>query len=332
MISAHFLEHVAGGTMKQNRQKKKTRHIIAFLFLAVMILGGAFAFWLVRPENVQTIKSQISAFLFGDLKEGYYNAKSLVLVDRSDDSIFISKRETEQHLPASLAKLFVVEYASTIADLTDTVFADPEAIASIKPNSSVANLEAKNYSLQNLFAAMLVPSGNDAAYVVADYCGGILSPEAKTCQERISVFMDSLNQHLQELGYHDTVLYDPSGFDTDARTTALDMKSVVDRLLEHDWFREIISQSTYTAKLPDGSTQTWKNTNTFLDPESEYYHENVIGVKTGSLSGDYNLVVLYQQHGKEFLICSFGSESDSARYDDVDSIIKTIDESNYLSQ
>ena len=69
MISAHFLEHVAGGTMKQNRQKKKTRHVIAFLFLAVMILGGAFAFWLARPENVQTIKSQIYAFLFGDLKE-----------------------------------------------------------------------------------------------------------------------------------------------------------------------------------------------------------------------------------------------------------------------
>ena len=106
---------------------------------------------------------------------------------------------------------------------------------------------------------------------------------------------------------------------------------MVDRLLENSWFRDIVCQSSYTAILPDGSTQTWKNTNTFLDPESEYYNENVIGIKTGSLSDDYNLVVLYRQHGKEFLICSLGSSTTSSRYDDVSVILKTIDESNYLS-
>lgn len=116
-----------------------------------------------------------------------------------------------------------------------------------------------------------------------------------------------------------------------ALTTVLDIKAVVDRLLEKDWFRDIISQHSYTATLPDTSTQTWKNTNTFLDPESDYYNKNVIGVKTGSLSDDYNLVVLYQQHGKEFLICSLGSQSNSSRYDDVTYIIKTIDESNSLA-
>lgn len=54
------------------------------------------------------------------------------------------------------------------------------------------------------------------------------------------------------------------------------------------------------------------------------------GMETGSLSDDYNLVVLYQQHGKEFLICSLGSQSDSSRYDDVNHILKTIDQSDYL--
>ena len=75
-----------------------------------------------------------------------------------------------------------------------------------------------------------------------------------------------------------------------------------------------------------------RNTNTFLDQTSEYYNENVKGIKTGSLSNDYNLVVLYQQHGKEFLICSLGSQSDSSRYDDVNYILKTIDESDYLTK
>lgn len=200
-----------------------------------------------------------------------------------------------------------------------------------KAGSSVANIQEKDYFLHNLFAAMLVPSGNDAAYVVADYCGGILSSQADSSEERVRIFMEKLNGYLQENGYKNTVLYDPSGFDMSALTTVLDIKAVVDRLLEKDWFRDIISQHSYTATLPDTSTQTWKNTNTFLDPESDYYNKNVIGVKTGSLSDDYNLVVLYQQHGKEFLICSLGSQSNSSRYDDVTYIIKTIDESNSLA-
>ena len=59
----------------------------------------------------------------------------------------------------------------------------------------MANIKTKEYYLQNLFAAMLVPSGNDAAYVVADYCGGLLSPQAKNSQERINAFMEHLNDY-----------------------------------------------------------------------------------------------------------------------------------------
>lgn len=55
------------------------------------------------------------------------------------------------------------------------------------------------------------------------------------------------------------------------------------------------------------------------------------GIKTGSLSDDYNLLVLYRQHGKEFLIVSLGSRSDPSRCDDVTHILNTIDESDYLA-
>lgn len=120
---------------------------------------------------------------------------------------------------------------------------------------------------------MLVPSENDASYVLADYCGGILSPEMKTSKERIDIFMKNLNTYMQNHGYQDTVLYDPSGFDTEAKTTVTDLTTVVKKLLEKQWFREIVSQTSYTATLPDGTTQTWRNTNTFLDPSSEYYNE-----------------------------------------------------------
>ncbi len=316
---------------KTHRKKRLRRGILLSILLIVAVIGVVFVPWLMRPENFRAEKSEIRAFLFGGFEQDSYNAKSLILVDLSDDNIFISKKEHEQQLPASLAKLFVIEYAATIVDLESIVPVSEEALALTKPGSSVADIEAKDYDLLNLFAAMLVPSGNDAAYVVADYCGGLFAPQAATSRERVAAFMENLNQHLQDQGYTDTVLYDPSGFDMDALTTVLDIKAVVTKLLENGWFRNIVKQSSYTATLPDGSTQTWKNTNTFLDSASEYYNENVTGIKTGSLADDYNLVVLYKQHGKEFLICSLGSQSNSSRYDDVGYIIKTIDESNYLA-
>ncbi len=279
--------------MKRKYKRRTSRFGIFFVFLTAVTIAGVFFIpWAMKPDNFRNEKNKINSWLNGIFFQDFYNAKSLILVDLSNDNIFISKRENEQQLPA----------------------------------------DAKKYFLHNLFAAMLVPSGNDAAYVVADYCGSILSPQAKNSQERINVFMEHLNNYLQNQGYENTILYDPSGYDVNALTTVSDLKSVSTHLLEKQWFRDIVSKSNYTATLPDGSTQTWRNTNTFLDQTSEYYNENVKGIKTGSLSNDYNLVVLYQQHGKEFLICSLGSQSDSSRYDDVNYILKTIDESDYLTK
>lgn len=308
--------------MRRNYKRKKFHVSGICIFLVLIIFSVAFVLWAMKPDNFRNEKNKINSWLNGISFQDFYNAKSLILVDLSNDNIFISKRENEQQLPASLAKLFVIEYAATLADLDSIVPANYEAIQLTKPGSSVANIDAKKYFLHNLFAAMLVPSGNDAAYVVADYCGSILSPQAKNSQERINVFMEHLNNYLQNQGYENTILYDPSGYDVNALTTVSDLKSVSTHLLEKQWFRDIVSKSNYTATLPDGSTQTWRNTNTFLDQTSEYYNENVKGIKTGSLSNDYNLVVLYQQHGKEFLICSLGSQSDSSRYDDVNYILK----------
>lgn len=201
----------------------------------------------MKPDNFRNEKNKINSWLNGIFFQDFYNAKSLILVDLSNDNIFISKRENEQQLPASLAKLFVIEYAATLADLDSIVPANYEAIQLTKPGSSVANIDAKKYFLHNLFAAILVQSGNDAAYVVADYCGSILSPQAKNSQERINVFMEHLNNYLQNQGYENTILYDPSGYDVNALTTVSDLKSVSTHLLEKQWFRDIVSKSNYTA-------------------------------------------------------------------------------------
>lgn len=278
--------------MKTKKQLNKLK--IMNLILIIVISLSLFIMWAVKPENLGGLVDNIKTFFNNNKYNDSYNAKSLLLLDLSNDKDFVSKNVEDKQVPASLAKLFVIEYASTFTNLDDIVSVNNSSLALTKQGSSVANIREKKYYLENLFAAMLVPSGNDAAYVVADYCGGIISKEAQT--------------------------------------TVSDLAKVVKKLLKHQWFRDIVSQTSYIATLPDGSKQTWKNTNVFLDPTSECYNENVRGIKTGSLSDDYNLIVLYKKHGKEFLICSLGSQSDTSRYDDVNYILKTIDESDYLKK
>ena len=107
-----------------------------------------------HPENFREVKNKINGFLYKEDFPDSYNAKSLILVDCSDDEIFVSKNENEPQIPASLAKLFVIEYASTLADLDSIVVADYGAISLTKPGSSVAQIKEKEYFLHNLFAAM----------------------------------------------------------------------------------------------------------------------------------------------------------------------------------
>lgn len=329
--------HLRGGVRVPSHRgtvparRKKRRHKGLALLLAAVFCVGIAVPWAVQPENLRPQKDQLQAFLYRmSYGDSSYNGEALLLTDLSNSTVFLSKNEDNPVLPASLAKLFVVEYAAGLLGQDQVVSVTPEALSLVKPGSSMAWLEAKEYFVKDLFAAMLLPSGNDAAYAVADAAGSQLSPESAPGQERVDAFMEGLRGHLQQQGYEGTALYDPSGYDFQARTTARDLTRVTLRLLEFPWFREMVSQEAYTAALPDGTSQTWETTNAFLQPDSGYYEEGVQGVKTGSLEQTYNLMVLYEQHGKEFLVCSLGSSSDTARYDDVSHILQTVDESGYL--
>lgn len=130
--------------MRRNYKRKKFHVSGICIFLVLIIFSVAFVLWAMKPDNFRNEKNKINSWLNGIFFQDFYNAKSLILVDLSNDNIFISKRENEQQLPASLAKLFVIEYAATLADLDSIVPANYEAIQLTKPGSSVANIDAKN--------------------------------------------------------------------------------------------------------------------------------------------------------------------------------------------
>lgn len=302
--------------------------VFSFVLVVALVAGVV---WLAIPGNMHRARDffRDPAGALGVRSAGYY-AKSLAAFDLSDGEMFVSKVPDATLPPASLAKLFVIEYASTIVKSDEIIDVSASALRQVKPGSSVANIKPDLYVAKDLYAAMLVPSGNDAAYALTDWVGAKIAPSARSVEAKREAFLSGLASHLKKRGYQHTVIKDPSGYDYQGSSTATEIKDVTVRLLKFDWFRMIVKQTDYTATLPHGGTQTWHNTNVYLDPHSPYYRPGVRGVKTGSLGDDYNLVVLYESKGKEFLVVSLGSETNEARYEDVAYVLNDIDDSYYL--
>lgn len=261
-----------------------------------------------------------------------YKGKAYLVVDRKKDKIILKHNEHMQISPASLTKLYLIDYVNTFCSLDEEVLVTREVLKTVKKGSSLAYLRLKKYSVRNLYEALLLPSGNDAAYVLAVYAGSKLDKNAKTVKEKMDALLKGLNEYLKENHYDDTVIYDPSGFDYSTMTSASDLKKLTDKLLKIDWFRYLTSQDTYRATLPDGTYHYFKTANEFIDKKSKHYHPNVLGTKTGSIRGAFNIVTLYNKYNKEFLVISLGSSSEDARYVDTRVLLSIIDNNKSLEK
>lgn len=261
-----------------------------------------------------------------------YKGQAYLIVDRKKDKIILKHNEHMQISPASLTKLYLIDYVNTFCSLDEEVLVTREVLNTVKKGSSLAYLRLKKYSIRNLYEALLLPSGNDAAYVLAVYAGSKLDKNAKTVKEKMDALLKGLNIYLKENHYDETVIYNPSGFDYSTKTSASDLKKLTDKLLKIDWFRYLTRQDTYRATLPDGTYHNFKTANEFLDKKSKHYHPNVSGTKTGSIRGAFNIVTLYNKYNKEFLVISLGSSGEDSRYVDTRVLLSIIDNNKSLAK
>lgn len=228
---------------------------------------------------------------------------------------------------ASLAKLFAIDYAMTKVKLDDKVEISDELISLVPEGSSLADLRSGEYTVKQIIQAMLVPSGNDAAYALAYNIGKKELGDGYSTKEYVEYFVKNLKDYLQKEGYTNTDLFDPSGFSTQAYTDLDDINRVALKLLAYDFVRECVGESSFTIHTIQGDF-TWKNTNEFLDRGSLYYNKYIKGLKTGTMAESYNLLALYEKDGKRYLITCLAAKSDKDRYQAVQAAINTIIEKN----
>lgn len=246
-------------------------------------------------------------------ENGRAAAQTLLIVRERDDRVFFAAAPDKKIVPASIAKLFVLDYALTILDLNEKITPTKEALAMVKPGSSVAWLEPREYTVKDLTAALLLPSGNDAAYALADACGARLQNDAAPGEERVAVFLDGLKKHLAKRGFTSTVIFDPSGYDYEARTDGRDVVRVMEDLRLRPEVRELLGAFSYRCVREDGGVQEWQSTNVFLDSQGQLYDPFVKGGKTGSLEESNSIIVAVEIDGETYYICGMGYRSTGKR-------------------
>ena len=138
--------------MKKNRKYKKIKIIMVFttvLLIAFVAVVGLYKTGIYRFDFFKDVyKKELNipqdalSFSVYDIEQGEY--------------LFY---EGDSQLPtvASLAKLFVIDYALTKVNLEDVIEVNQEVLDLVPAGSSLANLKVGKYTVKEIMEAMLVP-------------------------------------------------------------------------------------------------------------------------------------------------------------------------------
>ena len=229
-------------------------------------------------------------------------SKAVYLENLDVGAVVYEKNSNQKMYPASTTKIMtfiiVAENVSNWDNAYVTVKQD--VIDGLDPESTVMGLAShigEKVSVKDLLYGLMLPSGNDAALVLADYIGG-----------SISVFAEKMNAKAAELGCTNTHFSNPHGLsDSNHYSTAHDMALIAKHAMTISGFMDICNTVYYT---PNGF-DTLHNTNYMIDNDAEggmYYYQYTKGIKTGYLDeAGKCLVTSSDKDGDKYLCVCLGA-------------------------
>jgi D-alanyl-D-alanine carboxypeptidase (penicillin-binding protein 5/6) len=253
------------------------------------------------------------------------DTKQVFVYDCAKNEIVYLKGEQQIIYRASTTKLLTILLA--LEHLSpDEVITPGEELDLVGEGSSVAYIKTNHaLTVEMLIEGMLLPSGNDAAYVLAAAAGNRISDGEATGKEAVEVFVRGMNDYAKTLGAIDTHFTSPDGLAGDDHYTTLeDMLLISIAASECEIITRYASVYKDTVTYASGHTNTWINTNVMLDPKSPYYRETVTGLKTGSLDRNYCVITTAEQGQDRYIIGIFGARDKDARFADTATIIDAL--------
>lgn len=236
--------------------------------------------------------------------------------------VLYAKNIYERLYPASTTKLMTALVALKNGNLDAQTTVSQEAVTFHESGVSTAKLKAGDVlTLRQLLYALLLPSANDAANVIAEQVAG--------SQDQ---FVAMMNAEAKEIGATGSHFVNANGLhDENHYTTAYDLYLIFQAAMQYDDFMEIIQQKEYTATYTasDGSPieATWSSSNKFTSgavtvPDGV----QAVGGKTGTTTAARScLVQLFTDaQGQRYVAIILGCKERGILYEEMQSFLSNL--------
>lgn len=193
---------------------------------------------------------------------------------------------------ASLTKIWTALIAIENSQLDDQVTISQRA--ALSEGSSIYLEPGEKVSVETLLYGLMLRSGNDAAYALAEHAGGSLEG-----------FVDLMNEKADLYGLNNTDFTNPSGLHNDIHlSSAYDTAQMLRIALQNDKFKKIASTINY--KSPSHNGVTWQNKHRLLREQS-----GAIAGKTGFTKvAGRTLATYFEKDEKKVIVVTLSESND----------------------
>lgn len=253
---------------------------------------------------------------FADGNNLNITSESAILIDADTGKVLYDKSAYEKHEPASTTKIMTALLTLEHCKLDDVATVTSEAITSVPSGYSSDLLKmGEELSIKDLLYALLLPSSNESANVLAIHIAG-----------SIDSFASMMNTRAIELGCKNTHFVNPNGVhDEEHYTTAYDLALIAREAMKNDTFKQIVSTVAYTLPSSNNYSRIDRNlitTNDLIKRQSENYYEYAIGIKTGFTTPAKNcLVAAAKKDDKTLISVVLGANTDDDRYSNTKTLL-----------
>lgn len=236
------------------------------------------------------------------------SAKSALLVDSKGKTLY-GKKSTTRRAVGSTTKVLTALLVIKAGKLDRKVTVKKKWVDYVKGNdaSSAGLKTGDKLTRRQLLNGMMLPSGCDAAYGLAD----ILGPGQ-------TKFVAKMNKAAKAYGLKHTHFVNADGLPTKSHkegySTAADMVKLARAALKNKTFAQVVGHQKYTVKAKH--KYVWHNTNTLLGRKGTF------GIKTGHTNkAGYCLLFAAKRGGRVLVGIVLGDSNTSKRFTEAAKLI-----------
>lgn len=214
-------------------------------------------------------------------------AHNYILLDQKSNEFLLALNEHQQVPIASTTKIMTASIALENYKLDDIITVTVAAANQIGSDSHL--VDGEKMTVLGLLNCLLIPSGNDAAYALAEHFNG-----------GVDAFVAAMNAKAAKLNMADSHYLDPAGLNASGYSSAYDLSIITRYALKNSIFAHIVSTTEITVNDTSGKRHhDLKNSNHLI---TDMAYLGIIGVKTGYIPEAGHCLVTAAERGNTRLL------------------------------